>query len=444
MSKVFPRSFSDQLPTAVAGEGIYLTDETGKKYLDGSCGALVSNIGHGNAKVIQAIQQQAEKLAFAHTAFFTNQPMEELADFLAQRSPGDLNISSFVSGGSEAVETALKIAHQYHRVRGEEQRVRIISRKLSYHGNTMGALGASGELGRTKPFDQMYKESIKINSCYAYRDKGEKETDLDYGHRLANELRQTIATEGADTISALLLEPVVGASLGAVPPVEGYLAEVREICSANGILLIFDEVMCGMGRTGHLFACQSDAVTPDMIVTAKGLASGYQPIGAVLMSEGIFQALKDSGTGFISGHTYMGHSVACAAALAVQKFVEDNDLLTNVRARAEQLEQELHASFDDHPHVGDIRGRGLMLAIELVKDKPSKEPFAANLQLASRIQKRAMQEGLLIYPKSGFLQDNLGDLVMIAPPFILNEEDVGVLVTRLGQAVDAVFAEFKT
>ncbi|MHA1569179.1 MAG: aspartate aminotransferase family protein [Alphaproteobacteria bacterium] len=435
---VFHRYPADELPMAAGGEGIYLIDTAGKRYLDASGGAAVSCLGHGHKAVVQAMREQADRLAYAHTRFFTNAPMEALADSLAADAPGELDRVYFTSGGSEGVDTALKMARQYFVEIGQPARRHIIARRQSFHGNTLGALSAGGNQWRRAPFEPLLLDTVRlIDPCYPYREQGENESDEEYGSRAAQALEREITALGAENVIAFIAEPVVGATLGAVPPAPGYFRRIREICDAHGVLLILDEVMCGMGRTGTLFACEQEGVVPDMVVVAKGLAGGYQPIGAVIAQRRIFEAFVNGSGFFQHGHTYMGHAVACAAALAVQRTIREENLLENVRRRGEGLGERLRARFGNHHHVGEIRGRGLMRAIELVADRASKAPFPPEVKLASAVRREAMDRGLICYPMGGVIDGRSGDHVMLAPPFIVSAQEIDLIVDRLGEAVDA-------
>jgi len=438
MTHVFHRYPLADMPTAAKGDGIEIVDTKGKRYIDASGGAAVSCLGHSHPAVIRAIKDQLDAIAFAHTSFFTNAPMEALANMLAEAAPGTLDQVYFVSGGSEAVEAALKMARQYFVEIGEPQRRHIIARRQSYHGNTIGALSAGGNEWRRAQFAPILVPTMRhIAPCYAYRDKTPGESEEDYGLRAADELEAIIEELGPDTVAAFIAEPVVGATLGAVPPVPGYLARIREICDRYGVLLIFDEVMCGMGRTGRLFACDVDGVAPDLLAIAKGLGAGYQPVGAVLASAEIYRAICEGSGFFQHGHTYMGHPTACAAALAVQRTIRDDDLLTNVEAMGERLAGALEERFGNHHHVGDIRGRGLFQAIELVADRATKEPFDPARKLHAKVKRAAMARGLMCYPMGGTIDGARGDHVLLAPPFIVTENDIDTIVDRLGEAVDA-------
>jgi hypothetical protein len=438
MSHVFPRHCHSTPPTAVAGDGCFLIDQTGKRYFDGSGGAAVSCLGHSNARVTQAIKDQVDQLAFAHTGFFTSDPAEQLADLLIANAPGDLDRVYFVSGGSEAVESAIKLARQYFTERGEPQRRHLIARRQSYHGNTIGALSAGGNAWRRQQFAPLLIDVSHIAPCYEYAERSEGESLHDYGQRVAQELEDEILRLGADSVMAFLAEPVVGATLGAVPAVEGYYKRIREICDKYGVLLILDEVMCGMGRTGHLFACDFEGVAPDILCIAKGLGAGYQPIGAMLCSKAIYDTIS-AGTGFFQhGHTYLGHPVAAAAGLAVVQELLENDLPAQVQARGTYLEQQLRARFAQNPHVGDIRGRGLFQGIEFVADRDSKTPFDPKLGVAGKLKKAAFANGLICYPMPGTRDGRHGDHVLLAPPFIASEAELDGALDALQSAVDQV------
>jgi adenosylmethionine-8-amino-7-oxononanoate aminotransferase len=440
MNHVFYRHSKIEPPVAVAGEGVYIIDADGKRYLDASGGAAVSSLGHNHPRVIDAIKAQLDSLPFAHTGFFTSEPAETLADELIAGAPEGLERVYFVSGGSEAVEASLKIARQYFLERGEPGRHRFIARRQSYHGNTLGALSVGGNRWRREPFAPLLCESHHIAPCYPYRDRRDGESEEDYGIRVADELEEKLAELGAESVIGFICEPVVGATLGAVPAVPGYLARIRDICDAHGLLLIFDEVMCGMGRTGSLYACQYDGVAPDLLVTAKGLGAGYQPIGAMLVSQGIYSTIAEGSGFFQHGHTYMGHATACAAGVAVQQVIRDEDLLARVNQQGEKLAQALAERFGNHPHVGDIRGRGLFLGLELVAERTSKAPFEPQRRVHARIKRHAFERGLICYPMGGTIDGARGDHVLLAPPFIIDDSHIEELVEKLGQSVDAAIS----
>jgi adenosylmethionine-8-amino-7-oxononanoate aminotransferase len=435
VSHVFHRDPRLKYPVAVRGEGAYLYDRDDKRYLDASGGAAVSCLGHSDPAVVTAIQRQLEKLPFAHTSFFTNEPMEALADALIARAPKSFDKVYFVSGGSEAIEAALKLARQYFVEKGEPQRAHVIGRRQSYHGNTLGALAVGGNAWRRKQFEPLLIDTTHVSPCYAYRGKQGGESDLAYGERLAKELEAEIEKLGTDKVIAFVAETVVGATLGAVPPVPGYFKRVREICDRHGVLLILDEVMCGMGRCGTLWAFEQEGVVPDLVAIAKGLGAGYQPIGALLISKRISETILGGSGFFQHGHTYIGHAAACAGALAVQKRLHEDGVLAQVKPQGELLESKLRSALGEHPHVGDIRGRGLFRGIELVEDRATKKPFDPKLRMHARVKRKAMQAGLMCYPMGGTIDGVHGDHLLLAPPFIVEEAQLDELVDKLSSAI---------
>ncbi len=438
MSHVFHRHSKLDPPTAVGAEGCYLIDSTGKRYLDGSGGAAVSCLGHGDTEVVAAIKAQVERLAFAHTGFLTSEPAEALADLLVAHAPGDLDRVYFVSGGSEATEAAIKLARQYWVEKGEPGRSRVIARKQSYHGNTIGALSAGGNEWRRAQFGPLLLDISHIDPCYEYRLRQAGETPEDYGLRAANALEQEILRLGPETVMAFMAEPVVGATAGALAPVPGYFKRIREICDTYGVLLILDEVMCGMGRTGTLFACEQDGIAPDIACIAKGLGAGYQPIGAMLCTAGIHDAIAGGSGFFQHGHTYSGHPTAAAAGQAVVSAILERKLLPRVREQGAKLHQMLDQRFGQHPHVGDLRGRGLFRGIELVENRETKTPFDPARGIAGKIKKAAFQAGLICYPMSGTIDGQRGDHILLAPPFIIEDAQLDELTGKLAQAIEAV------
>ncbi|NDD33489.1 MAG: aspartate aminotransferase family protein, partial [Rhodobacteraceae bacterium] len=437
-SHIFPRHTKSSLPIAVKGEGSYIFDDSGKSYLDASGGAAVSCLGHAHPTVIKALHRQLDELTYAHTSFFTSEQAEKLADRLCLEAPKGIDRVYLVSGGSEAIEAALKLARQYYVEKGEPNRKAIIARQQSYHGNTLGALAAGGNKWRRDQFAPLLIDTHHIAPCFAYRGKNESEDDFDYGQRVANELEHKLLELGPNTVMAFIAEPVVGATAGAVTAVDGYFRRIREICDKYGVLLILDEVMCGMGRTGYLYACEHDETRPDIICIAKGLGAGYQPIGAMLCSSEIY-AIIENGSGFFQhGHTYLGHPMAAAAANAVLDVLIDQNLLSDVRPKGDALENLLHSKFNQHPHIGDIRGRGLFRAIELVEDRDTKAPFDPELKIAAKIKKSAQNNGLLCYPMSGTIDGKLGDHVLLAPPFVISNNELDELVHKLSVTIDQV------
>lgn len=438
MTHVFHRNPRQKLPVAVAGQGIELIDSEGRRYLDASGGAAVSCLGHGHPRVIEAIKSQLDTIAYAHTSFFTTEVSEMLAETLAQAAPGDLDHVYFVSGGSEAVESALKLARQYFVEAGQPSRRHFIARRQSYHGNTLGALAIGGNAWRREPFLPLLVPAHHVSPCYAYRDQQAGETDAQYAQRLADELEAKILELGPDTVAAFVAETVVGATAGAVPPVGDYLKRIRAVCDKYGVLLILDEVMSGMGRTGFLFACEEDGVVPDIVTIAKGLGAGYQPIGAMLSTRRIYDSIVGGSGFFQHGHTYIGHATACAAALAVQRTIAEDNLLANVLARGEQLRARLREVLGDHPNLGDIRGRGLFVGVEFVADRDSKATLDPALKTHARLKAAAVQNGLLVYPMGGTVDGVHGDHVLFAPPFICTPQDIDRIVERFAAAVQAV------
>jgi adenosylmethionine-8-amino-7-oxononanoate aminotransferase len=433
---VFHRHTHSRLPVAVRGEGVYIIDCNRKRYLDASSGAAVSCLGHDHPDVISAIKAQLDAIPYAHTAFFSNAAMEGLADHLAARAPGKLNHVYMVSGGSEAIEAALKLARQYFLETGEPKRRFFVARRQSYHGNTLGALATGGNSWRREPFDPLLMKTHHIAPCYAYRNQQADETEKAYGLRVADELEDKIIELGAENVIGFVAEPVVGATLGAVPPTAGYFQTIREICDRYGILLILDEIMCGMGRTGSFFASEQDGIVGDLVAIAKGLGAGYQPIGALMVDTRIYQAIHD-GTGFFQhGHTYLGHATACAAALAVQQVIERDGLIQRAQELGTLLRRMLEDRFCEHPHVGDIRGRGLFLGLEFVEDKANKTPFSWRAGFHQILKRTAMEQGLICYPMGGTIDGRNGSHVLLAPPFILTNDQVGEIVDKLATAID--------
>lgn len=439
-TRVFHRNPHAELPVAVAGDGPYVIDSRGRRYLDASGGAAVSCLGHSDPEIIAAIRDQAAQLPFAHTAFFTTEPLEELAALMVAGAPDGLDRVYFSSGGSETMETALKMARQYFLEIGQPQRRHFIARRQSYHGNTLGVLAVGGNELRRAPFRDVMVEGHHVDPCYAYRYKDQGESDADYADRLAGELEQTIQTLGPDSVAAFVAETIVGATSGAVPPVDGYFRRIREICDRHGILLILDEIMCGTGRTGTLYAFEQDGIVPDMVAMSKGLAAGYQPIGALLVSDDIYSAFYKGSGFFQHGHTFMGHATACAGAIVVQQKLQDPALMGRVRDLGGQLHDRLHSRFDNNPFVGDIRGRGMFRGLELVKDRMTREPFDPAQKLHAKVKSEAMARELMCYPAGGTIDGVRGDHILLAPPFILDEAQIDEIVIRLGEAIDAAVA----
>jgi adenosylmethionine-8-amino-7-oxononanoate aminotransferase len=436
-SRVLHRSLRETPPKAIGGEGVWLIGEDGRRILDASGGAAVSCLGHQHPRVLEALSRQASKLAYAHTSFFSSEPAEALADKLVGHEPGGLGYAYLVSGGSEAIEAGIKLARQYFIEIGQPQRRHFIARRQSYHGNTLGALAAGGNAWRREPYAPLLSSAFShVTPAFAYHEKRDSESEADFVARLAAELEAEFQRLGPENVAAFIAEPVVGATAGCVPAPEGYFRAVREICDRHGALLILDEVMCGMGRTGTLHAWEQEGIAPDIQTIAKGLGGGYQPIGAMLASGRIVDAIRDGSGAFQHGHTYLAHPLACAAALEVQRVIEDEQLLDRVKTLGAQLERRLTERFGNHRHVGDIRGRGLFQAIELVADRATRAPFDPALKLNQRVKAVAFEGGLGCYPAGGCMDGRSGDHVLLAPPYIATSDDIDMIVDRLGQAVD--------
>ncbi len=442
MSRLLHRTLHEAPHMAVGGQGMFIRMADGRQILDGSGGAAVSCLGHGNARVAEAVAAQMAQVSYVHTGLFTNAAAEELAEMVLGDNPGGLSHAYFCSSGSEGMEAAIKLARQYFIEVGQPQRTRFIARRASYHGNTLGALSAGGNAMRRAPYAELLSPAFShVSPCFAYRFQAEGESDAEYVRRLADELEAEFQRLGPQNVAAFCAEPVVGATTGCVTALPGYFPAMRAVCDRHGALLILDEVMCGMGRTGTMHAWEQEGVTPDIQVVAKGLGGGYQPIGGILISGRVIDAFRAGSGAFMHGHTYQAHPVACAAALAVQKVIRDDDLLANVRATGVHLTDCLTERFGNHAHVGDIRGRGLFQAIELVADRASKTPFDPSRKLAERVKQSAYEHGVAVYPMGGTIDGKLGDHVVIAPAYIAQKGDIEMIVERLGAAVDAVLAE---
>lgn len=435
---VFHRSTSTCPPVAIRGEGIFLIDAKGRRYIDACGGAAVSCLGHGHPEIIAAMAEQSARLEYVHTGFFTSAAAEELAALIAGMSPGSLDRVWFTGSGSEAIEAALKLARQYHLERGDCGRRRIITRRQSYHGNTLGALAAGGSEWRRAPYEPLLIDVSAVDPCFEYRFAEPGESSEDYGRRAANSLEQEILRLGPETVMAFVAETVVGATAGAVPPVSGYFERIREICDRYGVLLILDEVMCGSGRTGTFLSCEQDNIVPDIVTLGKGLGAGYQAIGAVVCTSEVYDAVANGSGALKHGQTYNAHPVGCAAALAVQKVIREQNLLSRVAEAGADLMQRLDARFGNHPNIGDIRGRGLLIAMELVADRQIKAPFDPGLVMHQRAKADAFDRGLLIYPSGGTIDGRNGDHILLAPPYNVTGEELDTIVDLLGQTVDAV------
>ncbi|RBI68747.1 aspartate aminotransferase family protein [Vreelandella sulfidaeris] len=441
MTRLLHRSIGQTLPRAASARGVYITDTEGRQYLDGSGGAAVTSVGHAHPEVLAAMRAQIDNLCYAHTGFFTTDAAEELAEKLVNLAPEPLNHVYLVSGGSEAVEAALKMARQYFVEVGQPQRRHIIARRQSYHGNTIGALATGGNAMRRQQFQPLLPETHHVSPCYAYRDKGNDETPEAYAARLADELEAKIRELGPDSVMAFVAEPVVGATLGAVAAEADYFKRIRKLCDHYGVLLILDEVMCGMGRTGTMFACEQEGITPDILTIAKGLGGGYQPIGAVMLSSAIYESFANGSGLFQHGHTYLGHPVAAAAANKVVEIIARPETLANVNAMGERLQNGLEAALGASPYVGDIRGRGLFRGIELVADREHKTPFDPARKIHAKVKRQAMARGLISYPMGGTIDGIYGDHILLAPPYTIEPAEIDLLIERITQAIDAAIAE---
>jgi adenosylmethionine-8-amino-7-oxononanoate aminotransferase len=440
-SRLVHRSLRADPPVAVRGEGIWLYDRDGHAVIDGSGGAAVACLGHAHPRVLEAMKRQMDRLCYAHTALYSCESAERLAEMMVGHAPGGLTHAYFCSSGSEGNEAAIKMARQYFLETGQPRRVHVIARRQSYHGNTLGALSAGGNAMRRAPYQPLLSPAFShVSPCYAYRDRRDGETEADYVARLAAELEAEFQRLGPDTVIAFMAETVVGATLGCVTALPGYFEAVRAVCDRHGALLILDEVMSGMGRCGTLHAWEQENIAPDIQVVAKGLGGGYQPIGGILVSGRVIEGLSQGTGAFMHGHTYQAHPVACAAAVAVQEAIHEDNLLDNVRAMGARLEQGLTERLGNHRNVGDIRGRGLFWAVELVRDRATKDVFDPALRLNERVKQEAFRRGLACYPMGGTIDGRRGDHVILAPPYIVTAEQVDMIVERFGAAVDAALA----
>ncbi len=434
-SPIIARNAGEALPIAVSAIGSTIVDAQGRTYLDASGGAAVSCLGHSHPAVLAAMRAQLDQLEYAHTAFFTTEASESLARLLVERSPADLDKVYFVSGGSEAIETAIKLARSFFVATGQPSRRRFIARRQSYHGNTLGALSLGGNAARRELYEPLLTSVAHVSPCFAFREQAPGEDDDAYGTRLAEELDRTILEHGPETVAGFVAETVVGATAGAVPPVAGYFQKIRAVCDRHRVLLVLDEVMCGMGRTGSWHAFEQEQVLPDLVTLAKGLGGGYQPIGAVLVRAPIAEAIDQAG-GFRHGFTYIGHPMATAAALAVQRVVHEEGLIARCVQQGHVLRRLLQAHLGDHPYVGDIRGRGLFMALELVGDRESLQPFDPACRVHARLRRSALDLGLIVYPSGGTIDGVRGDHVLLAPSFLVSDEELEAIVERLGVALD--------
>lgn len=436
MSHVLHRVVGRTPPRVVRGRGLVLALEDGREVLDASGGAAVACLGHGNARVADAIARQAALVGYVHTGFFTCDAAESLADHLVGAAPGGLSRAFFVSSGSEAMESALKLARQHYLERGEPERVHYISRRQGYHGNSFGSLAASGNLARRRPYEDVLPPNFsRVSPCFPYHGQRIDETDAEYVARLAAELEDEIVRIGPSRVIAFVAETVVGATTGCVTALPGYFPAVRGVCDRHGVLLILDEVMCGLGRTGTVHAWEQEGVTPDLQVVAKGMGGGYVPIGAVLATERVIDPLR-RGSGLLAhGHTYQAHPVACAGALEVQRIIAEEGLVARCADRGAYLRQALIREFGDHPRVGEIRGRGLFQALEFVEDRPKRRPYDPSLRIHEKVKQAGLAHGIGTYPIGGTVDGVAGDHTILAPPYNVTEGEIDEIVRRLALAV---------
>jgi adenosylmethionine-8-amino-7-oxononanoate aminotransferase len=439
-SAVFPRNFRKTLPIAVSGEGCWIHTADGRQLLDASGQAAVVSIGHGVAEIGRAMAGQSSQIAFAHTSQFHSASAEKLAARLLALAPANFHDGGrvyFTSGGSEATETAIKLARQYYLESKQPARFRVVSRRQSYHGSTLGAMSISGNVARRAPYQPLLAEWGHIAPCFCYHCPFALRFP-ECGLACAQDLNTLLDQDGGDSIAAFIFEPVVGATLGAAEPPPGYVARIAEICRARGILLIADEIMSGVGRTGKPFAVQHWDVEPDIILVGKGIASGYAPLGAVLVAPHVVESFAQGSGAFQHGFTYQAHPVATAAGNAVFDYIEAHGLFDRVAPAAKILRGQL-AALESHPHVGEIRGLGLLLGVEFVKDKSTREPFVWEENIAERVRQAALNEGVLTYPSQGCVDGVRGDHVLLAPPFIVSAEESAIIARALATALARVF-----
>jgi len=440
-TSLFSRNLRKQYPVAVRGEGCWIIDAQGRRYFDASGQAAVVSIGHGVQEIGRAMAEQSGRIAFAHTTQFHSEPAERLAARVLAIAPRNFRNGGrvyFTSGGSEAAETAIKLARQYFLESKEPSRYRVVARQQSYHGSTLGAMSVSGNVGRRAPYAPMIPEWGHVAPCFCYRcpfDKTYPECNL----ACADDLDAFLRANDSSSVSAFLFEPVVGATLGAVPAVDGYTARIAEICRKHGILLIADEVMTGMGRTGRPFASEHWGLEPDIILAGKGIASGYAPLGAVVVAPRLVDAFEKGTAAFMHGFTYQAHPVATSAGNAVLDFLEAHNLFERVTPAGETLRKAL-AVLESHPHVGQVRGLGLLQGVEFVKDKKTREPFAEETGIAEKIRQAVLERNVLLYPGQGTVDGVRGDHVLLAPPFIIKPEECELIAAALQYALGKVFS----
>ncbi len=440
-SGLFPRNFNKTFPIASRGEGCWIVTEDGRRFLDASGQAAVVSIGHGVPEIGHAMAEQSSKIAFAHTSQFHTAPAEKLAARLLAMAPPNFRKGGrvyFTSGGSEATETAIKLARQFHIENGQQNRYRVLSRLQSYHGSTLGAMTVSGNVTRRAPYEPLLAEWGHVAPCFCYHCPFKK-TFPQCELACADDLQILLREQARDQAAAFIFESVGGATLGAAVPPDGYAARIAEICRKNEILLIADEIMSGMGRTGKPFAVQHWGVEPDMILVGKGIASGYAPLGAVLVSARVVEAFERGSGTFIHGFTYQAHPVSTAAGNAVLDYIETHKLLERVHSAAQDLRDAL-SPLQSHPNVGDVRGLGLLLGVEFVKDKTTREPFPRELNIAEKIRQACLEESVLTYPTQGCVDGLRGDHILLAPPFTISSEECALIARALQAALARVFS----
>jgi adenosylmethionine-8-amino-7-oxononanoate aminotransferase len=425
------------LPRIVRGEGSYLLDADGRRYLDGSGGPAAFCLGHAHPEVNAAIAEQLGRVACGYRYLFTSTPLEELTELILRRSGATFGHVVYCSSGSEAVEAALKMALQYWDAQRQPQRRRFIARQRSYHGNTLGALSVSGFAERRRPFEGSLLEVSFVSAANSYRPPSSM-AEVGLTAALAEELEQAIRRLGSDTVAAFIFEPVVGAAGGVVPAPPGYVAAIRRVCDRHGVLLIADEVMCGAGRCGTWRALEHESVAPDIMAIAKGFSGGYIPVGATVCSAEVGNTILREQGSFMTGHTYSGHTAGCAAALAVQRIIERDSLLQRVQQRGALLKSALQDSLGGIAQIGDIRGRGYFIGLEIVRDPQTKQPYARELAVSHQIAQQAFEDGLICYPCAGHVGEGAGDTLIIAPPFNASDAELEELVSKLNGAVTTV------
>jgi len=438
---LFPRNFKKTFPIATRGEGCWIIADDGRRFLDASGQAAVVSIGHGVPEIGRAMAEQSSQIAFAHTSQFHTASADKLADRLLAMAPPNFHNGGrvyFTSGGSEATETAIKLARQFHLESGQKDRYRVLARRQSYHGSTVGAMSVSGNVARRAPYEPLLAEWGHIAPCFCYHCPFEK-TFPQCELACADDLQVHLVEPARGQAAAFIFEPVVGATLGAAVPPEGYTARIAEICRKNKILLIADEIMSGMGRTGKPFAVQHWDIEPDMILLGKGIASGYAPLGAVLVSARVVEAFELGSGTFIHGFTYQAHPVSTAAGNAVLDYLEEHILFERVNSAAQDFRDAL-SPLQSHPNVGDIRGLGLLLGVEFVKDKTTREPFPEERNIAERIRQACLEESVLTYPTQGCVDGLRGDHILLAPPFTISSEECALIAHALQSAVTKVFS----